>query len=104
MNQTTGTNSPDAEALNQSASSRYLQYKQSLSSYKQALTFSDRNEWGEATNEELQQVADLEAMFPIKLNEVPEGANITKLILQIRKITDRLQTNYRQIQLRIQID
>jgi hypothetical protein len=47
-------------------------------SYKQALTYSDRNEWVEATNKELQQFADLKAMLPIKLNEVPEGANITK--------------------------
>ena len=57
--------------------SRYLQYKEPLS-YKQAMTFSDRNEWQEATDKELQQFSDLEAMLPIKLNEVPEGANITK--------------------------
>jgi len=32
----------------------------------------------EATITGLQQFADLKAMLPIKLNEVPEGANITK--------------------------
>jgi hypothetical protein len=42
------------------------------------MTVSDRNEWQEATDKELQQFSDLEAMLPIKLNEVPEGANITK--------------------------
>ena len=37
---------------------RYLQYKEPLS-YKQALTFTDKHEWVEATNKELQQFADL---------------------------------------------
>ena len=54
-----------------------MQYKEHLP-YNQALTYSDRNEWQEATDKELRQVSDLKAMLPIKLEEVPEGANITK--------------------------
>jgi len=53
---------------------KYLQYKEPLTSQ----SYSDRNEWEEATQRELQQLADLEAMLPIKLEEVPEDSNITK--------------------------
>jgi len=34
--------------------------------------------WQEATDKELQHISDSKAMLPIKLEEVPEGANITK--------------------------
>jgi len=33
---------------------------------------------GYCTDKELQQFSDLKAMLPIKLEEIPEGANITK--------------------------
>jgi exoribonuclease II len=55
----------------------YIQYKEPLT-YKQSQTYSDGNEWEEATQRELQQFDDLEAMLPIRLEEVPEDANITK--------------------------
>jgi hypothetical protein len=56
-----------------SVNSKYLQYKEPLS-YKQALTYADRNEWQEAADKELQHVS----VLPIKLEEIPEGANMTK--------------------------
>ena len=55
----------------------YLEYKEPLT-YKQSQTYCEWNEWEEATQRELQQIDDLEAMLPIKLEEVPEDANITK--------------------------
>jgi hypothetical protein len=56
---------------------KYLQYKEPLT-YKQSQTYSDRIGWEEATQRELQQLDDLETMLPIKLEEVPGDANITK--------------------------
>jgi hypothetical protein len=56
--------------------SNYIQYKEPLT-YKQSQTYSDRNEWEEATQRELQHFADLEAMLPIKLEDVPADSNIT---------------------------
>jgi hypothetical protein len=46
-----------------------------LLSYEHAFACSDENGWQEAT--ELQQLAESEAMLPIKVKQVSEGANIT---------------------------
>jgi len=56
---------------------KYLHYKEPLT-YKQSQTYSGRSESEEETLRELQQFDDLEAMLHIKLEAVPEDANISK--------------------------
>jgi len=60
------------------ACSQYIYPVQRTSDIQKSQTYSDGNEWEEATQRELQQFDDLEAMLPIRLEEVPEDANITK--------------------------
>ena len=76
--------------------SKYINYKEPLT-YKQAQKLPDAAEWQEATEKELQQFIDLDAIIPIKRGDVPKDKNITesKLVFKVKLQADGSLDKYK---------
>jgi hypothetical protein len=76
--------------------SKYINYKEPLT-YKQAQKLPDAAEWQEATEKELQQFIDLDAIIPIKRGDVPNDKNITesKLVFKVKLQADGSLDKYK---------